>query len=305
MNRSRAFFLIGGWLLFLCGTAADAQTIEYDNPPFGVGARMAALAESDISEARDVSGMYWNPASLSSLHDNTVFGTYQFTPDLTNALAAFSVILGRTDVIAVGGLMTQFPSISDYPKRGTSASPVQYGVDLAYSHKFNYALSMGIRLSGRYGQLQGADGIITGFGGIGIFYEPNTVFSYGAVYNEVGSGIDFLNTAASSNFSQEHLPGSVEVGVVMHYPSVTKYRMLTMSISNEKIINTYGESYKFGLEILPVPYGAVRFGYYVEPTMTRPTYGAGLHFGSVSVDYAYVPHKYNFEMHQFSIVAAF
>lgn len=277
------------------------QNIILDNSrPLNAGARTLGLAEAYVAEAYDVNSMYWNPASLSFIRQNSFVLDHalEVSSNLMNENISLPLYYTNEQVMAMGLSVNHI----GYLREGVEANfrAVQYGYDIAYAKKIVPTVSVGVRVGLRYGHSPSSNvwGVSSS---VGIFYSPSQEISYGASFSGLGTGIRYSHNGISTALGTANLSRSLQIGAALRYPSSLKQTILIISVANEKIFDQTGLRYKGGIEFFPVHFITLRTGYLVDPEIKVAMYGLGIKIGRVRFDYAMSPSKFTNRLYQFSL----
>jgi hypothetical protein len=228
--------------------------------------------------------MFWNPAGLAFDHNYSVLVDHFNAPDegVTNDVAALALPLGTSGTFALAGTKSALQSSQSQPNILTRQQV--YGFDAAYAAEIYPGLALGTKLHGQVSNSPGASA--TGSWDIGVTYHPMPEISYGLEYGGTGEGYAITDTTRLSPAAlQRHL----ELGLFMKYPVKESRTILAIGLSNEKIFGQTGMYYKGGLEILPLEYVALRYGYIFGISSGVPRYGLGLVSDIALLDYSISP----------------
>jgi hypothetical protein len=138
---------------------------------------------------------------------------------------------------------------------------------------------------------------------VGILYYPSESFSYGAVLHGVGHGITYTPDPAGTMLGLYNLPGSVDLGLTMRYPTIFRPMSFTMSLSDEKVFGEFGILYRGGLEVIFQKFLVTRIGYLFDSgaRVGQVTFGLGLRTKWGNCDYAIAPQDASEQLYRFSL----
>jgi hypothetical protein len=274
------------WLLSGILHVAHAQLLSQDSErPMLVGARSVSLAEANLADISDVSVMYWNPGALGLLENvSVVFDEYyEMRTAINNDNAAVAIPHVSEGTLALGASVCNVGYIKLIQPYNYQA--VEYGVDIAYAANLSPGFGVGFRMHSQFGHTINSN-MFTNDWSFGLVYSPSSEVSYGLVCSGLGEGLRLID---SVSLAKEALARRLEVGVTMHYPASRNNQFLTVSVSNEKIFGESGLYYKTGIELLPVNFIALRYGFVVGPDFSTPRYGIGLKTNYIHLDYVIAP----------------
>jgi hypothetical protein len=279
-----------GVLVFLgilsTGLLHSQTGVSYAPSTVGAGARAAVL-----SDAYDVTSTYWNPAALSFLQKSFVVVNH-FQERDQNAMSENIAIplLRSTNGLAIGASVAHLGYRMESPQ-GANFRFIQYGLDIAYARALSRSLSLGVRIGTSYGRTETVQ-LQVASSSFGLMYSPFPWISYGIAYNGIGWNIRYSYDTTSTSLHRENPQRSLQISITMRYPqSLFKPSVLTLTATNERDFRENALRYKAGIEACPVKFLALRIGYQFGPSAAAASYGAGLRFERVQVDYAISPSR--------------
>ena len=296
MYHHRFIALSGILAVLLVGHSAygqDGDIIENPFTNFSMGARNVSLANSNISESYDVSNMYENPATLAFMETSSIFLNHSqgTQSNGTEENLAYPLFLPGSMVIAFGGELYQagyFPQYKSYDER-----IIELGYDVAFAGAIIPSLSFGGVASVRHGTDPLGWGAWGAHYTFGLDYAPTGDVSYGLVYDGLGTGLAYPLDSNSSLVVPKsvQMTKTLTLGAAMRYPSSESLRspILILSMASEKMFGTKGIFYRGGIEIRPIEFLQLRFGYMMGPGIAEPRYGFGIVEHLISVEYAVYP----------------
>lgn len=297
------------------GTGAYFSHLNY-------GARNVALANTQVSDAYSLEGIYTNPAAFLFSENRTGFSTnfsYNHFHNVASENLNAVLVRNNRQFLAFGTSFHHNSPAGFTPMR--PKAPVyfsQIGTSVFYAKMLTQTLSIGGGLNGVYGYTE-KDwnwGITSN---VGLFYAPSSSVSYGLAYSGVGGGFENLGARlrystveespgegeeiSSTALLIDRVPHRLELGATFRFPSMSKHPDFKISFANEKIFNEPGLIYKVGLEIFPEQLFAIRGGYILSPYMNGLRLGLGLLVGNMAVDYSFAEKTIGVEgySHQLSI----
>lgn len=172
--------------------------------PRGVGARALALGGAYTAAQNDVSSIYWNPASLSTMESREFEFMYE---DLySKGLVNFTNVAFAYPAIGPGTMGVSWTRFGATKKTGLNYSENTYS--FAYGMKVIDKLSLGATLN--YFRLN-SDLNASGFGiHLGLLYRPFTMLSLGAFYQNIGR-----TTVRYESGAIDPLPSDIRLGAVL------------------------------------------------------------------------------------------
>ena len=259
--------------------------------PEGLNMRQAALGDAACSEAFDVAGMFSNPASLNHLRETGVIlthvldeGSHAQTEQVT-----LSLLSGTMFALAASATYTHGGELRP---EGFAPVPIgEAGGDFAISMAIIPTLSIGAMGGVRKTEIASIPST-NQWGQAGMFYYPMPGIAYGIVYRiRTGSIYWFAN--GQNGFEREPtMRQNVEIGATMNYPARSERPVVTLALSAEKYFPGVAlYSTKGGLEVLPLPFLALRMGFKVGSVERVARYGIGIIIGPARLDAAVGPSR--------------
>jgi hypothetical protein len=285
-------------LIQLC--IARAQFVaHYDQQPFGASARAVALAQAYVGETHDASAMYSNPAALGFLQRMAVEIDHsdEWTNRIMNDRLTVPVSVGSEFTLGLGVTLSHVGYLRESPMHFEGQL---FGFDIGSAAIVMPGLSVGVRTNLVYGWSE-KSGTIAGNGAVGILYAPYPEVSYGITYSGIGQGPVFYSSGTETTLDKVQLTRKLHLGASMRFPAPPRPTVVALSLTNEKTFGLNGLSYRGGLELFPLPFVGLRFGYTLHPNFAAATYGIGIRLLPIQVDYAILPSRLTNRMHQVTI----
>jgi flagellar motor protein MotB len=247
------------------------------------GARPAGLGEAYTGGYNDILSILWNPGALSKNNFSSVaFGYDLWLLDIShqyllgsyiNELGAFGFSLIYSGVKGI-----EIWSEDNYLKGEGSQNT--WLINLAYSKNLNQNLSQGISLKYIYDKV--IDDVGNGVGiDAGIHYLIKEKIGIGASLQNIGYGIKYKNKTYK-------MPVLAKFGIFYPFPDYLNIFSDIVYELNKEI------EYHFGIEFYKGP-GAIRIGYRSGPQEEELggfTFGAGIKWERIRVEYAFVPYSF-------------
>jgi hypothetical protein len=289
----KLFFIWYIILLLVFGTFenAKAQMIRsFSTEPIQPSARAAAFADAYICDPYDVNSFYWNPASLTFLKMYSVVANSVMSWDrlIFRNNVAVPYRLGDDQTAALGVAANYFSRLA------------YYSLDLGYAKKLSPTVSAGIFLDLGYAASRSTERWV-GSGSLGILYAPTPGISYGMVYKGLGTGVQYTNDGIKETLEFKKPKQSFLTGMTFFFPSINRRPYLIVSLTAEKILGTANFISKAGIEVMPFPFLAARFGILSSPIVATGRAGIGLYLSRFRIDYAISPSVAEDRLHQISI----
>lgn len=287
--------------VFVVMYAAHAQEGALEFP---TGARNASLVNANIAEPADISVMYENPAPLVFLEKNTVLLNHSQGMTLHGMQETLALPLLLTSTTAIALSLDAYHD--GYVGNALPAyeRSFEYGYDLALAHEIAPTMSLGAGVVFRRGAVGGNSQSWGAYYSVGADYAPTPDIGYGIVYSTTARALPVSPFDSGSVTVRDLGRKKLEVGGTMSYPSSASLRspIVRISFANEKIFGTKGLYYKGGVEIRPMEYVALRFGYLAGPRVYSARYGLGITANPLAFQYAICPlHGADIILQQFSV----
>ncbi|HCV43899.1 MAG TPA: hypothetical protein DGH68_10485 [Bacteroidetes bacterium] len=278
---------------------------------FITNARAAGMADAIVSDATDVSGLYWNPAVLSFLREGSLIFSYSLEKlgegedNIMNENLVAPVIDDQGWGLGIGATYSHVGSVSP----GSPLSGYKYqqvGVDIGLATAITKFFSVGVTTRGKYGRVdsQSMGAMSTTFG---ICYFPTPGLSYGISYQGFGDGIEYTvdTLSAQTNIARFELPHSLQFGLTARWKALNEKPIVVLNVSSQKVLGINGAVYKGGVEYWPMDFLALRAGYWAGTDTRSARFGCGLRFDDWQLDYALSTTKREPRFHQFSLSYCF
>jgi long-subunit fatty acid transport protein len=263
------------------------------------GARQNGMGAAGVALAEDATGVtWWNPAALGFVNRSAVEITYaQLVPGLANDVSynyatyvrplegwgAFGIGLvfltyGTSDETdASGNVIGQFTSNEVSPA-------VYYGTKLLPDFSVGASLKF-IRIQLAPEKNNGV-GQTFGLDVAGLYRIPAAKLNLGVNVQNIGPSVTFLNEDEKSPLSR-----NVRVGTAWEATSTKEFSFLVVADFNQSLVTNKFRTYNGGVELKYTDKIAGRLGYYDDPLgeIQDLTYGLGLEWKGLSLDYASIP----------------
>jgi len=259
-------------------------------------ARTLSLGSSTLADAYGRNTIGINPA-LSGLYNNgrdVQLNSYHNwdTNLMQHDFTLPTVIIDRHHFTARAGLtMSGYDEINYLGSAQLSEPDVeQYHVDLAYAFAVTEVFSVGILQSVSY-TFNDDTQLFTYFTDLGLVYAPAENISYGLSFRGIGIDANYLiNDAGETLLFDQRLGQKLELGSTFRF-NTDRRTFLSISLANEKRFGEEGIWYKGGIELLPLPYFAIRSGalFHIGLSEFIPRLGVGFDTGSFIIDYMAAP----------------
>jgi hypothetical protein len=271
-------------------TNAQVPIRDFNAEPIQVGARALSLGDAYVSDPYDVNSFYWNPASLAFLQTNSI---------AANSIISWnSVVMKNT--VAVPYSINSEQAIA----LGGEVSYLGYfrikGLDLGYARRLAPNFSAGLSIDLAYATSRTA-GLWGASGSLGVLYTPSPGASYALVYKGFGSNVHYLFYGVEEVLEHTNPLRSVQIGTTFWFPSVNRKPYVCISFASEKTFGVDKLANKMGIEILTLPYLAIRCGLISGLSAVSGRAGLGLFINRFRFDYAIAPSRAEERLHEISV----
>jgi hypothetical protein len=132
-----------------------------------------------------------------------------------------------------------------------------------------------------------ADPVWAVAGSAGLAYAPGRYHRFGFAIRNWGTDYAINSPVVAPGVSDVRPERAVSLSAVLDFPLAADRQRLVIAFENDKLIGRPGILYCVGLEYRPFATLALRTGAQVRSEDVEPRAGAGLAFGSLSLDYAW------------------
>jgi hypothetical protein len=290
-------------LILLCAVMSSQHAFSQETlkdvggaPP--VSARAAVLGDAYVAEATDAGDAFGNPATPIFLSGPSVsLGHSLERKDVMmreNMAIAFPFT--QTRALGIGVSVAHTGYLEDSPRTTTEMKILQYLFDIGYAQRISPSLGVGVSLGLRYANSEGYHSTELN-PSVGVIYAPSPEVSYGLVYSDRGSFLEYTHDSSSVSWNTGDLRRSLQIGLTLRLRLWRRDPTLTMALANEKILSVGGLTYKGGAEFRPSQYVAFRMGYFVTPDKAYARYGVGLILKPLRIDYSISPSYFSDRFH--------
>lgn len=293
--------------VLMCTLCASSQmVVAHIDRAAPVSARAAALGDAYIAAATDAGDLFGNPATLSFLREVSVFMGHSIERQdwMMSENAALVFPAGKTNAFGLGFSLAHTGYVRDSPRAGTKMRVLQYLVAPGYAQRVSQFFGFGFNLGFRYVE-SGGFSLRELSPAAGFFYAPSPEISYGLVYHDQGSLLQYTDDSSSTSWKKEEPRRTLQIGLALRLKLWREDPTLTISLANEKVLTVKGLIYKGGVELQPIQYLAIRTAYFVTPNVVYARFGVGLSLRLLRVDYAVSPSQFSDRFHEISAVLTF
>jgi hypothetical protein len=302
MRLRTLLFTISSAVLIAAPPAAWAQGTgrSLDIQP---GGRQNGMGAAGVANPDDATGVtWWNPAGLGFVDKAAVELTYaQLVPGLASDVS-YNYGTWVQPVGGWGALGFNMVFLSYGTSEGTDASgnPTgsftsnEFAPQVSYGTRILPDFSVGATL--KYVRIQLAPSNQRGVGStfavdLGALYKiPAAHLSFGANLQNMGPSVTFINEDEASPLSR-----NLKVGAAWDVFSKKQFTFSLASDFNQSLVTNDFRVYNNGLELRFAEQLAGRLGYYYDPLgeIQDLTYGLGISWHSLSLDFASIPQAKN------------
>ncbi len=284
-------------ILAMTACIRSASGGEHFKNLFGdIGARATAMAGTDIADAYDITSIFSNPAALAFTTHRNIFGDYRHAiADNLSSMTLAAPIFDGGRLLSIGLAYDRMNPVAQL--RDSVQFATLERMDLASSVSLGYTFSVGVRLSMLMGSVNTTKAW-TGFGSVGMYYEPTPSVTYAFVYNGISSDHWYSMNKNPIGGTPERLPRSFQIGVTMRYPGSYHSYVVAISATNEKVVGQSGQNYKAGIEVVPAPFLNLRAGVVITPSAAEGRYGFSFGSDRLQIGYALNPDRGRAPIHE-------
>lgn len=252
----------------------------------GIGARSLGMGEAATASSTDIAGTYYNPASLAEATSADVSIMHKdwfedVTTDYVGARTEFSKFSFGLNVNATSINDIQIREIPGPPVATFDAHNIAIGLTSAY--RFDTSISFGLSVKYLYEKILVNEA--NGWGlDLGMLYKTPWDVRLGFSASNIGS-MSTLDNEAST------LPLIFRLGAQYTLPSQSLSGAVTFAGDYVRFSTDGINHFHLGTEYAYGSVVAFRVGYQTGYESRGLTTGLGVHYGSVQVDYAFLPMK--------------
>ena len=299
--RTNAFVM-----LFLMGLAAPlaawAQGTgrSLDIQP---GGRQNGMGAAGVAMPDDATGVtWWNPAGLGFVDRAAVELTYaQLVPGLATDVSynygTWVQPMGGWGALGINMVFLSYGSSEGTDPLGNSTgtfSSNEFAPQVSYGTRILPDLAVGATL--KYVRIQLAPSSQRGVGSTfavdigGLYKIPAAHLNFGANLQNMGPSVTFINEDQASPLSR-----NLKLGVAWEAFTAKQFALTIASDFNQSLVTNQFRVYDDGLELRFADQLAGRVGYYYDPLgdIQDMTYGLGINWHSLSLDFASIPQAKN------------
>ncbi len=286
--------LITGLIIVMMLTSLYAEKGDYGTDSIfieGAGTRAYAMGNAYVALSDNSEGVFYNPAGLTNLERQHItllhYPLYEGT--LYNAVTYALPILDFGSP-GLGFYRVYTPSIEVYDEYNFKTGEIsfqEYKATISYAKKVNDDLSFGVNINIFNLNLDRVNAFSFG-GDAGLLYEPFSFLNIGFVVHNL------IKPSFTLQDTKEELPMILTAGgLIKIYSGIFKLNIPFDATKSEET----GFKFRAGAEIALFDLLSLRSGYNDD----RISFGAGLNFIGISIDYAYVLNDYMGALSRFSL----
>ncbi|HEU4725960.1 MAG TPA: PorV/PorQ family protein, partial [Candidatus Eisenbacteria bacterium] len=261
------------------GTSADFLQFE-------VGGRSAGMGGAQTGVATGVTAQFWNPAMLATIQNPEVGALHaSWLQDLSYEWVGYARPLGsKLGVASISAAYFHMPSIQGVDEFNNPTGTFRV-YDLALTAGLSRPIARGVNVGANLKMIRqnlatvSATGVAADLGVAATFYGTTV----GLAAQNLGPSLSYSDAASYP------LPQQIKFGVSRGF---LQQRLLVAADYNSP--RNYYDDVRLGTEFKAHRNVSVRLGYRHElgtsnDPATGLSYGLGVHFGAVSLDYAMTP----------------
>jgi len=267
------------------------------------GGRQNGMGAAGVALPDDATGVtWWNPAGLGFVDRAAVELTYaQLVPGLASDVS-YNYGTWVQPMGGWGALGFNMVFLSYGTSEGTdpSGNPTgtfgsnEFAPQLSYGTRILPDLSVGATL--KYVRIQLAPSSARGVGStfavdVGALYKITAVhLNFGATLQNMGPSVTFINEDEASPLSR-----NLKVGAAWEALSQKQFALTLATDFNQSLVTHDFRVYNGGVELRFADQLSGRMGYYYDPLgeIQDLTYGLGINWHSLSLDFASIPQAKN------------
>jgi hypothetical protein len=280
-------------------TFADVGTTSAQFLELPVGARAIAMGSAQGAVSGDASGLYFNPATLSTLEGgNITFMHAGYFEESAYQCAALSQNLGRFGTWGLGVQRMTYGEFQDVDNTGqilgTTFSPNDLGVTLGVGKSFNNRTDGGVAVKYISSKIKASASTMAY--DFGLRFRANARWAFSASASNFGGGLQYQQV-------EDDLPQTFRLGSAYKTGRWVSAGDIVLPKGADAFA-AIGTEYSFPLSASVL---SVRAGYNTRHTdselegLAGMNVGLGVHFGRILIDYAFSPYGELGDVHRASV----
>ena len=256
------------------------------------GARGAAMGGAVVTLEGDATTVFWNPAGITSIEERSVFVGYtSWFADMQHLAFSAAINLGDYGIVGINAVNMDYGDI-----KGTAISNSELGYDdtgnldvkelaigLTYGRKFSDRFGVGLTIKYVSQDLIARNSSV-------IAFDIGTI--YNTLWNDVKIAVSIQHFSGQLKYIDENfeLPLTFRVGISMNALGLTdipsEIHKLTVALEGVNP-RDFSERIHIGSEYVFRKMFALRAGYKFNYDLESFSFGAGLMYSGIQVDYSY------------------
>ena len=263
----------------------------------GFGPRAAALGESFVALSDDATAPWWNPAGLGYIEKNYIFCSHQELFLDTRDEYISGILLTPYGKFSLSVIYSGIDNVESWTESEEELSPFNTSTTIAhlgFGEKITDKFSIGAGIKGIYDNLKTVDAK-TACLDIGFIYELVDWVSFGLNLQNLGPSVNYITKKVP-------LPTSLRSGFCLKYHRDVVY-LLDINIPEQGKIELHS-----GFEYTLLNILSLRAGLRTGPQNRELgffTYGAGINWHALGIDYAFIPYSLLGSTHRVSLSYSF
>lgn len=267
------------------------------------GGRQNGMGAAGVAMPEDATGVsWWNPAGLGFVDRSAVELTYaQLVPGLASDVnynyATYVHPMGAWGALAANLIFLSYGQSPGYDATGTSTGDFgsnEFAPQVSYGTRVLPELAVGATL--KYVRIQLAPSSQSGVGttfavDLGALYKLSAAhLNFGVNLQNMGPSVTFINEDNASPLSR-----NLKTGIAWEPYNHKNFAVTFAGDFNQSLVTNEFRVYNFGGELRFAEQLAGRMGYYDDPLgeIEDLTYGLGINWHSLSLDFASIPQAKN------------
>jgi len=261
MNILKSALLITTGFLFLTSAIYAQNNTTYNFLKLDVDARSSAMAGNSVSVTNDVNGIFYNPATLTSLgKPQASIGFYKYLLDINSGNAAYTQKYKDIGYFGVGLRYFNYGTFDKYDESFNNLgtfSANDFALTLTYANKYIENLSYGASLKLIYSNIDIYKSTAVA-ADLGLLYQiPETQWNFGLSLLNIGTQI------SSYADTRENLPLDLRIGFnkrLEHLPLTFYFSISNLLDKKDKFLDRF-KDVRLGGEFILSDNIYLRLGY--------------------------------------------
>jgi hypothetical protein len=267
------------------------------------GGRQNGMGAAGVAQPDDATGVtWWNPAGLGFVDRSAVELTYaQLVPglatDVSYNYATWVKPMGGWGAMALNMIFLSYGTSPGYDPNNVFTgdfSSNEWAPQISYGTRILPDLAVGATL--KYVRIQLAPSGQHGVGSTfaldmgGLYKIPAAHLNFGVNLQNMGPSVTFINEDQASPLSR-----NLKMGVAWEAFTQKQFSFTMVGDFNQSMVTNAFRVYNGGAELRFAEQLSGRVGYYYDPLgeIQDMTYGLGINWHSLSIDFASIPQAKN------------